>query len=271
MSITFLSSLICIASLLILSGAADCPEECVCMWKNGKETTECINRDKDAIPSGIEPSTQVLDLRGNNIRVLSNDIFVQMSITNLQRFYCSYCQVSEVEPQAFRRLTNLVDLDLSENLMREVPAESWKHTKALMKLNLSGNPIKLIRSGAFTRLKFVTNLALSHCDIETVEKGAFEGMERLLELKLDSNNLQHLSSEGLFPKTLHHVEVSYIIFRWGPGLRFLKSVLSEVHKQIYYVFYRWLNNVWLVFMRSVCRTIFPAGITKKERGKALCL
>ena len=22
----------------------DCPEQCVCMWKSGKETTECINR-----------------------------------------------------------------------------------------------------------------------------------------------------------------------------------------------------------------------------------
>ena len=43
-----------------------------------------------------------------------------MSITNLQRFYCSYCQISEIEPEAFSRLTNLVDLDLSENAMREV-------------------------------------------------------------------------------------------------------------------------------------------------------
>ena len=49
-----------IATLILVSavGAADCPEECVCMWKNGKETTECINRDKDSIPQGIEPSTQ---------------------------------------------------------------------------------------------------------------------------------------------------------------------------------------------------------------------
>ena len=48
------------ATLILVSavGAADCPEECVCMWKNGKETTECINRDKDSIPKGIEPSTQ---------------------------------------------------------------------------------------------------------------------------------------------------------------------------------------------------------------------
>ena len=44
------------------------------MWKNGKETTECINRDRNSIPRGIEPSTQVLDLRGNNLRILSNKV-----------------------------------------------------------------------------------------------------------------------------------------------------------------------------------------------------
>ena len=102
-------------------------------------------RDKKAIPPGIAPSTQVLDLRGNNIRVLNNNVFLQLGITNLQRIYCPYCGIVEIEPRAFHRLTNLVELDLSENAMREVPTEAWKHTKALMRLNLSGNPIKLIR------------------------------------------------------------------------------------------------------------------------------
>lgn len=102
-------------------------------------------RDKKAIPPGIAPSTQVLDLRGNNIRVLHNNVFLQLGITNLQRIYCPYCGIVEIEARAFYRLTNLVELDLSENAMREVPSEAWKHTKALMRLNLSGNPIKLIR------------------------------------------------------------------------------------------------------------------------------
>ena len=72
---------------LIGLATAECPTDCVCMWKNGKETTECVNKDKDAIPAGIEPSTQVLDLRGNNIKALRNDVFLTMGITNLQRVY----------------------------------------------------------------------------------------------------------------------------------------------------------------------------------------
>ena len=34
-------------------------QTCVCIWKNGKETVECINRDLGEIPQGVEPSTQV--------------------------------------------------------------------------------------------------------------------------------------------------------------------------------------------------------------------
>ena len=52
-------------------------------------------RDKKAIPPGIAPSTQVLDLRGNDIRVLHNNAFLQLGITNLQRIYCSYCDIGK--------------------------------------------------------------------------------------------------------------------------------------------------------------------------------
>ncbi|QQP38976.1 Uncharacterized protein FKW44_019716, partial [Caligus rogercresseyi] len=152
----------------------------------------CINQDKKEIPPGIEPSTQVLNIRGNALKLLEDNIFLQLGITNLQRLYCSYCSISEVQPRAFRRLTNLIELDLSENALKEIPTQSWKYTKALMKLSLSGNPIKLIRAGAFKRLSFVTNLHLAHCEIETIEAEAFLSLESLLELKLDNNRLTYI-------------------------------------------------------------------------------
>ena len=36
--------LICITSCMIPPSHSDCPDQCVCIWKSGKETTECINR-----------------------------------------------------------------------------------------------------------------------------------------------------------------------------------------------------------------------------------
>ena len=80
-----------------------------------------------------------------------------------QRIYCPYCGIVEIEPKAFHRLTNLVELDLSENAMREVPTEAWKHTKALMRLNLSGNPIKLIRYVSYALKQNRLKSLLMHC------------------------------------------------------------------------------------------------------------
>ncbi|CAB4062449.1 unnamed protein product [Lepeophtheirus salmonis] len=194
--------------MLYLGVIGECPPGCVCMWKSGKESTECINQSKNSIPTGIEPSTQVLNIRGNSIKVFEDNIFLQLGITNLQKIFCSYCSVREIQPRAFRRLTNLIELDLSENVLKEIPTESWKYTKALMKLNLSGNPIKLIRAGAFKRLTFVTNLYLAHCEIETIEAEAFTSLEALLELKLENNRLNYIQGAGLFPRSLHHIEMS---------------------------------------------------------------
>jgi Leucine-rich repeat (LRR) protein len=181
---------------------ASCPQTCICIWKNGKETVECINRDLGEIPEGIEPSTQVIDVRGNSIPNLMDDIFVDLGITNLQKIFVQYCKIRTVEPKAFRKLTNLVELDLGENLIQEVPSEAWKHTKALMRLNLSGNPIKHIKSHSFRKLPFLLTLELSHCRIEVIMDEAFAGLESLEWLKLEDNSISSLSGEGLFPETL---------------------------------------------------------------------
>ena len=99
-----------------------------------------------------------------------------MGITNLQKIFVQYCKIRNIEAAAFRALTNLVELDLGENLIQvfhvscivsfvicfflklrplyhflflslifdqrflfqEVPSEALQQTKALMRLNLSG-------------------------------------------------------------------------------------------------------------------------------------
>ena len=203
-----LSILFLLSSFFFASTSQDgCPVDCVCKWKSGKETTLCLGLGLEAIPREIAAGTQVIDLRGNSISVLKNDVFLDLGITNLQRIYFSDCELSEVEPDAFRRLTNLVELDLSDNLLREIPSEAWKAAQALMRLNLGGNPVKLIRRGAFSDLRFVANLQLDRCEIETIETGAFLGMDSLLELRLEANRLNYLhGGAGLFPRSLHHVE-----------------------------------------------------------------
>ena len=42
----------------------------------------------------------------------------QLGITNLQKIFVSYCKIRKINPEAFRKLTNLVELDLGENLIQ---------------------------------------------------------------------------------------------------------------------------------------------------------
>ena len=44
----------------------------------------------------------------------------QLGITNLQKIFVQYCKIRTVEPKAFRKLTNLVELDLGENLIQVI-------------------------------------------------------------------------------------------------------------------------------------------------------
>ena len=45
---------------------------------------------------------QVIDLRGNDIGILKNDVFRDSGLTNLQRIFCPHCRIAEIEPRAFR-------------------------------------------------------------------------------------------------------------------------------------------------------------------------
>lgn len=197
----------CLLLSVLVTGDVGCPDKCVCKWKSGKETVECVGSGLTAIPQGIAPGTQVLDLNHNEIPIIKNGLFSSLGITNLQKIFCSHCNLVAVEERSFLHLTNLVELDLSENLLRQVPSRSLELTKALMRLSLSANPIKLIKAKAFEHLKFVTNLDLSHCSIETIEMNGFFGMESLLELRLEGNHLSYLPGVNLFPRSVHLIEL----------------------------------------------------------------
>ncbi len=120
------------------SAVRGCPGGCTCKWRDGKETTACVDLGLDSIPAGVAPNTQVLDLRRNpGVRALEGGVFVRLGITNLQRIYLQDCAVSEVQGGAFDRLTNLVELDLSGNRLREVPSEAWSPKMALMRLKMA--------------------------------------------------------------------------------------------------------------------------------------
>ena len=65
---------------------------------------------------------QVLDLSGNLLETLPNAVFVEKDLANLQDISLSKCGIFHVDEGAFKHLTNLVALDLSDNRISSLTA-----------------------------------------------------------------------------------------------------------------------------------------------------
>lgn len=193
----------------IIEVVSACPSSCICKWKGGKQSVECVNKSLITVVEGMDPNTQVLDYTGNNLKTLHNEKFQKMGLVNLQKIYLSRCRISIIDPKAFRGLTNLVDLDLSHNLLPAVPSETFPDYPSLMKLTLTGNQIKQIKTGTFQPLSYLVTLELSKCEIEVIEDAAFVGLDSLEWLKLDNNKITTISGSNILPTGLHGIDLHH--------------------------------------------------------------
>ncbi|XP_035220435.1 leucine-rich repeat-containing protein 4C-like [Stegodyphus dumicola] len=185
-------------SLCVIPGSSmsyACPSECTCKWKNGKETAECVGVNLVAIPDGLRGETQVLDLSGNLLQLLPFRAFFRVGLVNLQKVFASRCGILSIANDAFYQLSNLVELDLSNNFITSIPAIALRDTPLLRRLLLSSNPIQRVENDTFILLSHLTTLELSNCQIEVVEPRAFDGLKSLQYLKLDGNKLRTLPPE----------------------------------------------------------------------------
>ncbi|XP_012525484.2 leucine-rich repeat, immunoglobulin-like domain and transmembrane domain-containing protein 2 [Monomorium pharaonis] len=186
-------------TVLGVAASDNCADKCSCKWKSGKRTVECVNRDLTSIPDWIDQETQVLDMSGNNIGHLPNNIFIHVRLTNLQRLYLRECRIDRIDGKALAGLTNLVELDLSNNLLAAVPSSSFADTPFLRDLVLAYNPLKRIRAHTFKNTLNLVKLDLSHTQLGEIEAKGFRGLEMLESLKLSNNVLSTLHSGTFDP------------------------------------------------------------------------
>lgn len=196
-----------IVFLAFISFTCGCPNLCTCKWKSGKQTIECDNRGFLAIPQGMDPGTQVLEFSRNNLGTLQKELFLKLDLINLQRIYLSDCGIINIHDRAFVGLTNLVELDLSNNLITAVPTESFADCPSLMRLTLNENPISTIHRAAFAHLSYLNTLELRNCEISKVEVGAFQGLHSLEWLHLNENRLTTLTGPRVLPESLKGIEL----------------------------------------------------------------
>ncbi|KFB47751.1 hypothetical protein ZHAS_00015819 [Anopheles sinensis] len=214
--------------LAAVNGEPNCPSACQCKWKGGKQAVECLSGNLFTIPENIDHSTQVLDVSGNNLQIISNETFVRSNLLNLQKLYMRDCRIGQIDDGAFAGLTNLVELDLSINLLTAVPSAAFQHIVSLRDLTLARNHIQKIESHAFRNVTALTKLDLSFCSIQTIAPQAFEGLGSLHSLKLNGNQLSELRPKTIETLSrLHGIELHENPWVCDCRLRAAKLWLTE--------------------------------------------
>ena len=151
------------------------------------------------IPGVLDQGTQVLNFNSNNLQILSENMFSEAGLLNLQKVYLSQCQIRQIDTKAFAGLINLVTLDLSHNEMTTIPSHAFHSISELQELNLAGNQIQQILSNAFMSVPNLNTIILSENKINSIDNKAFKQLSNLKLLKLDSNQIALLRSRVVFP------------------------------------------------------------------------
>jgi hypothetical protein len=163
---------------------------------------------------------QVLEIHGNPISLLQDDVFIHCNLLNLQEIVISHCQLHTVERYAFRDLINMVKLDLDNNQLTSVPSSSFPFITDLRELKLAFNTLQRLENYAFSVLSDLVKLDLSHCSLTSIEPRAFSGLDSLQWLSLDHNSLTVLHPTALLPlKTIHGLNLHSNPWNCSCGLR----------------------------------------------------
>ncbi|XP_013187168.1 leucine-rich repeat-containing protein 24 [Amyelois transitella] len=219
--------LIAICTTCLLLPVLACPSGCACKWRDGKQLVECLNRGFKAIPDSLDPQTQILEFAGNDLQVLQKEIFRKLNILDLQKIYLQNCKLHKIDNNAFKGLSNLVELDLSNNYLTVIPCTNFEYFHNLMKLIMNNNLVTTIKSHCFEPLSFLTNLELSDCKIEVIEQEAFSGLTHLQWLRLSGNKLSNIQGENSFPSTLKGIELQNNTWNCDCHLRDLHTWLRN--------------------------------------------
>ncbi|XP_068434439.1 chondroadherin-like protein [Clinocottus analis] len=204
------------AFLLVLAQSSSvksgkCPKVCSC--DGTKLTVTCVGKNLTEIPLTVDEITLKLDLKNNNLQVLSRGAFIltpYLTHLNLQR-----CNINKVKEGAFRTLGRLVFLNLAYNKIDILYQESFDGLSSLKELHLDHNRVEEIQPGAFTQLGFLNMLALTHNQLVYVPNMAFQGLHNIKWLRLNYNSLNNLAPEaftGLFALSrlsLDHNELQF--------------------------------------------------------------
>ena len=152
------------------------------------------DKDKNLtqVPKNISADTKELDLSGNVIENITEDLFTHLQ--NLTTVSLKNSAVTRISPDAFVNLTQITSLQLAGNSMTSLPDGVFRNQKKLETLDLGQNPLQEIKAKTLMGLKSMTGLRLSGSALQTIDPTTFTQTTSLTVLQVDINQINNFKT-----------------------------------------------------------------------------
>ncbi|KAM4563518.1 leucine-rich repeat neuronal protein 1 [Odontesthes bonariensis] len=206
----FLFSLCAGGGVASQGGAALCPLQCVCEtrpWYTSQSvyhqarTVDCNELHLHRFPANISADTQVLLLQSNNISSIVTEL---QSLTNLTELDLSQNHFTQVSSMGLSSLAHLVTLYVEENHIAELEDFSLKNLSSLEELYINHNHISSIGPKAFAGLTNLLRLHLNSNRLATIDSRWFESLPSLEILMIGENPILGLEERNFLPLSRLH-------------------------------------------------------------------
>lgn len=170
-----------------------CPARCVCRL----ETLEvnCSDKQLTSVSEGFASGTQRINLSRNKLKTLGRRQFFGM--TQLEDLDISDNVIAMIEVEAFQGLQNLKTLCIRSNRLKIISVGVFSGLPSLRFLDLSENEILVFLDFTFRELVSLHQLEAGENDLVFISQRAFTGLQNLQELNLDRSNLTSIPTEAL--------------------------------------------------------------------------
>jgi Leucine-rich repeat (LRR) protein len=199
------------------------------------ERCKISNIHKDAF-SGIAKSLVQLNLRGNNLASVPKEAL--RNLTKLEKLVLGQNNIKTVKTNTFVKLTNLKDLDLSQNKIIGLELKAFDGLRnSLEFLGLHANMINQDNLAPLSNLSRLEQLNLAYNTLTgTLPDNAFKSMNSLAYLNIQGNRITSISPatfEGL------HKQLKVLLLS--------ENMITKLHDEVFHHFEK-LQELYLDLM-----------------------
>ncbi|XP_045199479.2 slit homolog 1 protein-like [Mercenaria mercenaria] len=161
-------------------------------FRSLSQTLEQLSLDYDGLttfPEGIQDLGKLrsLSLDGNDLEFVSDEAIKLLKNANVSSLSLKNCNLKRV-PGAISDLTNLVELDLSENKIRSIESTDLQNLFSLQTLRLNINPLKYVSDNSLCGLNKLKEFFLVNTSLTEISQ-SFKNLRQLQMLDLRQSDI----------------------------------------------------------------------------------